>query len=261
MWKRKEAGARGRPAETGWDRERERSGDRGQPTGNGRYGERYRGEYRERAGPSERPAVTVRHRETVQKKSGIPDIRRTVKIRELWKIWKLWRLFKPTKRKLKWSIATVVLMIGAFYLLNRIFFITFLEGDSMLPSLEHGDLIVGKVHWGEPVQGNIVIVEADGLEDGVQLVKRVLGVPGDTLTWTADGRTMTLGADEYWLNSDANRYVSHEYTYDSRDFGPVSRDQIKAIVFWKSGMFQWAEEDREPWQDMRDEDGWVRPAR
>ncbi len=96
------------------------------------------------------------------------------------------------------------------------------EGASMLPALFPGDwaLAVAARRVG---RGDVVVVEHPG-RPGYEMVKRVTAVPGDLV----DGRL--LGADEFWVVGD------HEASStDSRHFGPVSREEIKAkvlLVYW-----------------------------
>ncbi len=69
-----------------------------------------------------------------------------------------------------------------------------IDGPSMEPTLQHGDRVVvakmlyglflPKMHeavlsWGEPHVGDVVIVNSPA--DDVDIVKRVIGVPGDTI--------------------------------------------------------------------------------
>jgi type IV secretory pathway protease TraF len=55
---------------------------------------------------------------------------------------------------------------------------------------------------------------------GFEMVKRVVAVPGDP---APDGRV--LGADEFWVEGD-----SPGESTDSRHFGPVRREHVKAAV-------------------------------
>ena len=59
---------------------------------------------------------------------------------------------------------------------------------------------------------------------GFEMVKRIVGVPGDV----RDGRT--LGADEWWIEGDFEPAST-----DSRQFGPVTMDELKAkvlVIYW-----------------------------
>lgn len=123
------------------------------------------------------------------------------------------------------------------------------EGASMDPTFKTGDyLIVDKLSYelGEP-QRNSVIVFKFPPEPNRNLIKRVIGLPGDTITmkngeititntanpegFTLDQSylvhtkpesfTVTLGPDEYFVMGD-NRPES----YDSRDWGILPKEDI-----------------------------------
>jgi signal peptidase I len=127
-------------------------------------------------------------------------------------------------------------------------------GDSMVPNLHQNDqLLVEKIsklfdgiHYGD-----IITIKTDNLRDhegGPNIIKRVIGLPGDTIEIRADGvyrndskidesaylpagttteiRSMafakvTLADDEYYVMGD-NRPIS----LDSRSFGPVPLNSI-----------------------------------
>ena len=72
----------------------------------------------------------------------------------------------------------------------------------------------------------IVVVEHPG-RPGYEMVKRITGVPGDSI----DGRL--LGSDEYWIEGDFEQAST-----DSRRFGPVRTEEVKAkvvLVYWPPG--------------------------
>lgn len=92
----------------------------------------------------------------------------------------------------------------------------------MAPTLLPGDwaLVVARRRYD---RGDVVVVEHPG-RPGYELVKRLTGVPGDTVA----GRL--LAADEHWVEGD----YAHAST-DSRHFGPVTCDELKAkvvLVYW-----------------------------
>ena len=92
----------------------------------------------------------------------------------------------------------------------------------MVPALVPGD-------WALAVAprrfrtGDVVVVEHPG-RPGYEMVKRLLAVPGER----AGDRL--LGGDEYWIEGDRA-----DASTDSRHFGPVRREQLKAkvlLVYW-----------------------------
>ena len=104
------------------------------------------------------------------------------------------------------------------------------SGQSMVPTFNDTDYVFATiVHEDDELAvGDIVILE----EDGVFLIKRIAGMPGDTLEadYVKGIPNITLGEDEYYVLGD-NWQVSR----DSRMFGPISRDRIEfkyADIHW-----------------------------
>jgi nickel-type superoxide dismutase maturation protease len=93
-----------------------------------------------------------------------------------------------------------------------------IEGPSMRPTLEPGDWALA-VASPRVRPGSVVVVEHPA-RPGFEMVKRVIGVPGDR---APDGRV--LGEDEYWVEGDASPAST-----DSRAFGPVPRALVKGTV-------------------------------
>jgi phage repressor protein C with HTH and peptisase S24 domain len=92
----------------------------------------------------------------------------------------------------------------------------------MVPTLLPGD-------WGlavsgrRPRRGDVMVVEHPG-RPGYEMVKRLTAMPGGSVGERA------LDADEYWVEGDREDASS-----DSRHFGPVRREHLKArvlLVYW-----------------------------
>lgn len=113
-----------------------------------------------------------------------------------------------------------------------------LSDDSMAPVLVDGDVaLVSKlryglrvpgagammVEWSRPQRGDLVVAVAVG-DPPLSLLRRISAVPGDSVT-LPDGKTATLGPDEYYLRAEASGEVM-----DSRRFGPVRRRSITGKV-------------------------------
>jgi nickel-type superoxide dismutase maturation protease len=92
------------------------------------------------------------------------------------------------------------------------------QGASMVPTLMPGDwaLAVTRRRYRS---GDVVVVEHPG-RPGYEMVKRILGGPGEPVG------ERVLAADEFWVVGDREDISS-----DSRHFGPVRREQVKAKVF------------------------------
>lgn len=70
--------------------------------------------------------------------------------------------------------------LAAFLLFYVVFRVVVVEGNSMNPTLQNGDIMVVHCLLYTPKVGDIVVCTSDGFEGG-NLVKRIIGVPGDTL--------------------------------------------------------------------------------
>jgi signal peptidase I len=98
------------------------------------------------------------------------------------------------------------------------------QGESMLPTLRPGQRIaVGPPT--RPLRRGAVVVVRHPARDGLEMVKRVVGLPGDRVP-LLDGRLdAVLGPDEYLVLGD-----HREASTDGRAFGPVGREQIVGVV-------------------------------
>lgn len=132
-----------------------------------------------------------------------------------------------------------------------------MHGDSMFPTLSNKEYAFSNAFAGHflGIERGDVVVAYEGKFRHENIIKRVIGLPGETiyakddkvyvngkeleepyldndysyqirstnLNFTKDFGPITLGEDEYWLMGD-NRWVSQ----DSIVFGPFQRSQIKA---------------------------------
>jgi signal peptidase I len=158
------------------------------------------------------------------------------------------------KKESKWGwILTIAIAVAVAIIIRSFVFepIIVME-SSMIPTLHEGQSMgVEKVsrYSGLPARGEIVIVTAP--DNQITLVKRVVGLPGDTIeiknstlyingqpmsepyvskTPYNDFKAVTVPNDSIYVMGD-NRAVSK----DSRAFGPVSKDAIighALFVIW-----------------------------
>lgn len=92
----------------------------------------------------------------------------------------------------------------------------------MAPTLAPGDWALA-VPLRHPKVGVVVVVEHPG-RPGYDMVKRLKAGPGDRIG------DRTLLDDEWWIEGDLA-----EASTDSRQFGPVTSDGLKArvaLVYW-----------------------------
>ena len=97
-----------------------------------------------------------------------------------------------------------------------------IDGASMAPTLAPDDwtLVVAPRRWS---RGDVVVVEHPG-RPGYEMVKRLVAIPGDSVG------DRILGQDEWWVEGDHSASST-----DSRHFGPVSAEELKAkvvVIYW-----------------------------
>ncbi len=138
-------------------------------------------------------------------------------------------------------------------------------GNSMFPTYKNGEyLMANKITYKftEPQRGDVVIFKYSDTQD---FIKRVIGVPGDTVmikdgkiyingeqldesnylaetvvtnggSYIHEGQSVEVPSGEYFVSGD-NRPNSS----DSREFGPVSKERIKGkawIVYFPFSEFR-----------------------
>ena len=144
------------------------------------------------------------------------------------------------------EILPYVLIIIAVILI-RTFIITpvRVDGASMDQTLEDGQILLlyklSNIDYGD-------IIVLDEEKEGEIIIKRIIGMPGDTVSIndntvyvngeeleedyaygeTSDYEEITLGDDEYFILGD-NRPISK----DSRYFGPVKEDEIIGKIIFR----------------------------
>ena len=179
---------------------------------------------------------------------------------------------RPTKRRnrviVEWFVILVAAVLISVLVRTFVFETYFVPSDSMYPTLHVGDrIIVDKlsVDFGTINTGDIVVFKApaavakDCSDNVADLVKRVIGVPGDVLT--SKGNTIYINGKalkEKWphteplggaighVNLKAGQYFMvgdyHFYSCDSRMWGIVPRSSIIGKVFlriWPVSRFAW----------------------
>jgi signal peptidase I len=123
---------------------------------------------------------------------------------------------KKEPRKLSWQQNAVLYFHDLVYLLAvlMIIFLMFfrvvvVEGTSMNQTLLDGDylLLLNSTFYGEPEQGDIVVISKDSYDHGVPIVKRVIATEGQIVD--IDFETGTVYVDgvalvEPYLNTPTN---------------------------------------------------------
>lgn len=159
-------------------------------------------------------------------------------------------------------IYVVLILVCIFWVPEHVLQRTVVNGQSMENTLHTGEsLLVEKVsyHFKNPKRYDIVVFYPEGREVNKYYVKRVYGLPGETIQIKDNQiyingsvvedkyaknkiddagiaeEPVTLAEDEYFVLGD-NREVS----LDSRDLGPIEKENIAGHVIlriWPLGKF------------------------
>ena len=107
-----------------------------------------------------------------------------------------------------------------FVVLFKVFLLPFnVSGQSMFPTLDDGDRIFVNGLDKTPGKGQIIVFK----KGKIPLVKRVAGVPGDTIE--IDGEKTEIPEGKYYVLGD-----NSEVSLDSREFGLIDRKAIKGTM-------------------------------
>lgn len=145
------------------------------------------------------------------------------------------------------AIALVVALFIRFFIAQPFI----VSGASMDDTIHHNEyLIVDQVtyHFSEPERGDVVVFRYPG-EHGKYLIKRVIGLPGDTVEIDGTTVTITRGDEtieltEPYLRTQTSRQLTtvlagNEYfvmgdnrgeSSDSRTWGAITREDIVGRV-------------------------------
>jgi nickel-type superoxide dismutase maturation protease len=122
----------------------------------------------------------------------------------------------------RWAVLALLTALAGLWWWRRRPFRVAVEGTSMAPTLLPGDFLVAvRVPASRLRRGDLVVVQHP-LQPGVEMVKRLTGLPGDEV---GTGGGYVLGPDEFWIAGD-----DLGASTDSRHFGPISADRIRGVV-------------------------------
>lgn len=120
---------------------------------------------------------------------------------------------KKKNEWMEWIKAILVALILVLILRTFVFSASVVEGESMSPTLEHGNKIIfNKFVYliGEPQRNDVVIIQ----RPLKKYVKRVIGLPGEVI----EIRNHVLYIDD---EAYEQSYISEEAILNTGNFGPI----------------------------------------
>jgi signal peptidase I len=156
----------------------------------------------------------------------------------------------------EWGILIVAALVIAIVIRTFVFQAFYIPSESMVPTLKIGDrVLVNKLSYKlhDPRRGDIVVFKAPPAAATAEikdLVKRLVGLPGDTIEGK-DGRIYINGRalSEPYLPKDVKSRTfgpekvppdsyfmlgdNRQYSKDSTFFGPIKRSQLIGRVFMR----------------------------
>ena len=158
------------------------------------------------------------------------------------------------------DILETLLLVGAVFLIVYVFlFRPFqVDGESMFPNFHNQEYVITNLitlRISEPKQGDVIVFKAP-TEPDKDFIKRVIGLPGDTVSvqggqvyvnsklldehlflkdsvktaggaFLKEGDTVTVPPDSYFVMGDNRPYSS-----DSREWGFVPKKNLVGVAFF-----------------------------
>lgn len=170
---------------------------------------------------------------------------------------------KPAEEKTNWKqlflevIETVVLAVILFFVINTVSARVRVDGFSMRPTLEDGEFVlVSRLSYtfGEFERGDIIVFHFP-LNPEEELVKRIIGLPGDRVTvrdnkvYVNDlllNETYIAQAPVYsgeWQVADGMLFVlgdNRNNSNDSKDWGLLPQENVvgrAVLIYWPPSMW------------------------
>lgn len=178
------------------------------------------------------------------------------------------RLSPGARALVDWIVVVAVALLVAFLVRTFVLAHFVVDGSSMYSTLESGDRVfVNKLSYRlhDPNRGDVVVLHQSTAASERDLIKRVIGLPGEEVQMLPncqvliDGRALyepyldpdvvspgNCGASfDPVLVPDAHVFVMGDNrggSQDSRQIGPISDDDLVGrafVVFWPRQNWQW----------------------
>jgi len=157
-------------------------------------------------------------------------------------------------------VEIVLLVVTIYTLVNLATSRAVVEGASMKPNFATGQLVIINrfaYYFNSPARGDVIVLH-NPRQDQEDFIKRVVGLPGETIQ-IKEGRVYangtlldepyveefcTAGCDGTWTLDNDHYFVlgdNRNHSYDSHSFGPIQRSLIVGqawIRYWPLSDFE-----------------------
>ncbi|MBR2704766.1 MAG: signal peptidase I [Clostridia bacterium] len=151
-------------------------------------------------------------------------------------------------KKIRFIIEILIIGIIVFFINTFLFQLCFVRGESMVPTLKNGQVLIAKKFDLQIKRNDIVVVK----KDGKVIIKRAVGIPNDRIN-ILDGYLyvngekfddryiqdsgnikdeITLKSNEYFILGD-NRNASIDSRFD--EIGIITKKNIIGKIIFKEG--------------------------
>lgn len=113
-----------------------------------------------------------------------------------------------------WLQALVMALVSLILVFTFVGRIISVDGESMLPTLHHADMLILQSIGYKPEQGDVVVLSKRSFQNGQPIVKRVIAVGGQTVDIDYDANTVSVDGvvlDEPYINEQNMRELPPEY--------------------------------------------------
>ena len=158
------------------------------------------------------------------------------------------------------DILETVAFIGSIFIVIYLFILTpnQVKGASMEPNFQDGNYILTSritYRFRQPQRGDVIVLKAPS-NPGIEYIKRIIGLPGDTIM-IKDGNVyvngqeipeqFTSAATNVWQDGFSKEGVpftvpagdlfvmgdNRPRSSDSREFGPIPESSVIGVVFYR----------------------------
>ena len=142
----------------------------------------------------------------------------------------------------------ILLIIIIYFIFTKNFYLYKVSGDSMFPTYKENNILLLQKNINNIKRNDVIVYKTIQSDDVGYILKRVIGIPGDTLTLNEDN-TITINGeiydDVYGYYSDEEGFITNmtytlsddeyftigdnrNHSIDSRSVGTIKRDRIIA---------------------------------